>query len=320
MTDTIKLAAKGVILAKIQSGGIGVDPVPDPGTDALLVEDVKIEPVFKTIEQNHFVPYMGAKQSIIIGETVKVSFKTKFRGSGTAGVAGKLDPFYRACNYTATPGSTPTRIDYIPNSLLDSGELFTLYAYKDGTLRKILDCKTSKAILIAKAGDPGDIEWECTGIYDGLADIATPEPDFSAELAIVPPRFISAALTLDGDSIVIENLKVDFGPVVGRRPDANAATGILQYFQKNRTVTVNLDPEVVAVATRDWEAEMLAGSLLAFTATFGASAGNKIVLTASQLQVMELKDAEREGIWTQDLTLKAIPTSAGNDEFIHSFQ
>lgn len=307
MADTIKLASKGVILAKVEAN-YGVDPTPTPQANAIRVEDPKVEPAFKKLERKFSKPYMGADRQIVIGESVKVSFKTELKGFGAAGTAPENGVLFRGCNFTETVVPV-TSVAYDPNSLLDSAESITIYGYKDGICRKIVGCRGTGSFEI-KAGEYGYINWDFTGIYAGPVDEANPSPTLNATL---PPRFISASFSLGAYAAVIESLKVAFGLEIGKRPDANSATGIKQFFIKQRKVTGNIDPEVVALATKNWESILTANTEAAITATLGSVAGNIATITGPKVALDEVKDGEREGIWTHDMPLVFLP-NAGNDE------
>lgn len=313
MADTIKLASKGVLLAKVQAQ-LGVDPVPTPQANAIRVEDPKVEVAWKKLARKFSKPYMGADRQIIIGESVKVSFKTELKGSGVKGTAPEIGVLFRGCNFTETIVPA-TKVDYDPNTLLDSAEAITIYAYKDGILRKILDCRASGS-LESKAGEYGYLNWEFTGIYAGPVDEANPAPTLNETH---PPRFISANFSLGAYPAVIEMLKINFGLEIAKRSDANAATGIKQFIIKNRKMTANIDPEVVALATKNWESILTANTESPLSATFGSVDGNKIVISAPKCSLDDLKDSEREGIWTYDAPLVLLP-DAGNDEVKFSFQ
>jgi hypothetical protein len=312
MADTVKLASKGVLLAKIETT-YGTDPTPTGGANAIRVEEPKVEPSWKKLTRNYAQSYMGAKRQIVIGETVKISFKTEIKGSGSAGTAPEIGPLLRACGRTETIVPA-TSVAYAPNSLVDSGESITIYVYKDGIARKVLGCR-GNAVIEAKAGEFGYISWEFEGLYAGPVDEANASPTWTS---VLPPRFISASFTYASMSAIISSLKIDFGNELAKRPSANAATGMLQVFIKDRKVTASIDPEVVALATKNWETAMTGNTEAALAATLGSSAGNICTIGAPKVVIDDLKEAEREGIWTYDMPLVCLPNS-GNDELTLTF-
>ncbi len=312
MADTIKLASKGVVLAKVEAT-YGTDPVPVPATDAIRVEEPKVEPAWKKLARNYMQPYKGARRQIVIGESVKVSFKTEVKGSGTAGTAPEIGVLFRGCGFTETIVAV-TSVTYDPNSLIDSAESITIYAYKDGIVRKIVGCRGTFSFE-CKAQEYGYISWEFEGIYAGPADEANPSPTWNATL---PPRFVSASFTYAAIAAIIESLKVNAGNEIAKRLNANAATGLSQIFIKERKVTANIDPEVVALATKNWETALTAATEAALSAALGTTGGNILTITAAKVVIDDLKDADRENIWTYDMPLICLPNS-GNDEVKFAF-
>lgn len=241
MADQVKLKSKGVLLAKIQAS-VSVDPVPTPELNAIMVEDPVIESVIKKMVRNAAQPYMGKRLQVNIGESLKITFKTELKGSGTAGTAPETGVFFRSCNFTETV--TPvTSVEYTPNSLVDSAEMCTIYFYLDGILHKALNCRGTFTVD-AKAGEYGYISWEFMGIYAGPTRVTNPAPTLSA---VFPPRLISASFAIDGVAAVIASIGITQGNEQAKRPDANAATGINQFIIKDRAMSGKIDPEIHAL-------------------------------------------------------------------------
>lgn len=313
MPDTIKLKSKGVILAKTEVT-YGVDPTPVAATNAIMVENPTIDPIIKKLVRNNVRSFMGKSLQLNIGEGLKITFKTELKGSGAAGTAPEIGPLLRACNFTEVLVALASAT-YNPNSLIDSAESVTIYFYLDGLLHIASGCRGTFS-LDAKAGEYGEISWDFTGIYAGPTDSANPVPTLNAT---IPPRFVSGAFALDSYAAVIAALKISIGNAIGKRPSANAATGILQYIIKDRGVTGSIDPEVVSLATKSFWAMMASGAGVTFTGKFGATAGNICTITAPSVQLDDLKYGEREGILTYALPLNFVPTAAGNDEIQFAF-
>jgi len=306
------LKTRAVILAKVETS-YGVDAVPSASSNAILCELPELEVVQKFLERKNARTYYGAVAGVSIGEAVKIKFATELKGSGTAGTAPEIDPLFRACNYTKS--NTPaTKDDYDPNSNQSAGESTTIYMYQHDIVHKIVGCRGTFTVDLT-AGEYGKINWEFTGIYAAAEDGSIPSITVNAT---VPPRFLSAAFAIDSYAAVVEKIKIDAGNEIGRRPSANAATGILEYFIKDRKVTGEIDPEVVALAIKSFWGMWSGNTLVAFTATVGSVAGNRCVITAPKVQVSDVKYAERENLLTHALKLNFTPNS-GNDEIKFSF-
>jgi preprotein translocase subunit Sec61beta len=276
------LKSRALILAKIESV-YGTDPTPTAAANAILCEDPNIEPVSKSLERGNVKSYFGARDMVKIGEALKITFTTELRGSGAAGTAPEVGPLLRACNMTETV--TPaTSVAYAPNSSVSTAESVTIWFYRHDLLHKATGCRGTFSIDL-KAGEYGKIKWEFTGLYAGPIDAPIEVGTFNTTN---PARFVSATFSLDTYEFVIETLNLAIGNEIGRRPSANAATGILEYFIKERKATAKIDPEAVALssgAIKTLAAAPTAGGTGyapddVLTITTGGTGGRARVLTA----------------------------------------
>ena len=298
---------KAVILAKVETT-YGTDPVPTAGANAILCSAPEIDVAGKRLERENTKSTYGARLGVNIGEGLNIKFTTELKGSGAAGTVPEGGALFRAANFTETIVAS-TSVSYDPNSNADTGESVTIYFYRHNILHKVSGCRGSFNVEL-KSGEYGKINWAFTGIYQGPADGTIPAGTYNAT---IPPRFISALFAIDSYAAIIESLKVDVANEIGRRPSANAATGILEYFIKERAVKGECDPEVVSLATKDFWAMWSGSSVVALTATVGSAAGNKCVISGPKVQLDMLKYGDREGIVTYAMPLIFTP-NAGNDE------
>jgi hypothetical protein len=233
---------RGLVLAKVEST-YGTDSAPTAAANAILCEDPSIEVTQKSLERKNIKSYFGGLSRVNIGEAVKVKLKTEIRGSGAVATAPEIGCLLRACNYTET--ITPaTSVAYTPNSNLSDAESVTIWVWVHNLLHKAVGCRGTFTVDL-KSGEYGTITWDFTGIYAGPIDAPVQSGTFNST---VPARFVSATFSIDSYSAVIETLKLNTGNEIGRRPSANAATGILEYFIKERNVTGEIDPEAVALS------------------------------------------------------------------------
>ena len=133
------------------------------------------------------------------------------------------------------------------------------------------------------------------------------------ELTVPASRMKVAIVKILKDEGYIESFKVALGNEIAKRPSVNAATGILSYFIKERSVTGEIDPEAVALSTWNpwslWENSTRA----AITITFGATAGNKCVVSGPKIMFDSVKYADRESLLIYSTPLIFTPDT-GNDE------
>ena len=203
-----------------------------------------------------------------------------------------------------------TSDSYDPNSDLESAQdSVTIYFYQHNICHKVTGCLGTPS-LEGKATEYGKIKFEFTGLYVGPVDENIPAATFNPTL---PPKLVSASFALGAYAAIIESFNVALGNEIARRPSANAATGILSYFIKERSVTGEIDPEAVALATwNPWTlwANSTSGAL---TITFGSAAGNRCVVSGPKVLLDSVKYAERESLLSYSTPLIFTP-DAGDDE------
>lgn len=314
----MSLERKSLILVKIEAT-YGVDPTPAPATDAILCGAVGYEILGRSLERDVVLPYFGKLSPANVGEAIKLTIPLEIRGAGgAADVIPRIGRLFRACNLAETVNAGVSVV-YAPTSTED-GESVTVYWYADGILHKALGCVGSPK-LSGKSGDYGKLALELTGIYAGThaSDAATPAATFGD--AAIPPRFLSALFSINAYAGAIENFEVDLGNEIGKRVDANSASGILRYFVNDRNVKGSCDPRVVLLATYNPWTAWDASTSGAITARFGSAVGNKVVVNMPNCTLTDApKYGGREKERIYQLAFGAYPTlAAGNNELTITF-
>ncbi|HBO70370.1 MAG TPA: hypothetical protein DD658_09715 [Deltaproteobacteria bacterium] len=213
-----------------------------------------------------------------------------------------------------TKTATALKVLYTPQDLLD-GPSITIYFYQHDILHVMTGCRGTWSID-GTAGEYGKIKWEFTGLYAGPTDATAPtDSTFNATL---PPPLKSGAFLLGAYAGTIGTFKMVYGNEIAKRPDANAATGFLAQFIKDRKVTAEIDPEAPALSTFDPVTLLTAGTEQTMGITFGTSAGNRMKLHCPKVVLDSAKYADREGILTYSLPLLVCP-SAGADDVTLTF-
>ena len=311
------LKTRALILAKIETG-YGTDPTPTAAANAILCESPEFEVIGAKLDRKNVKSYFGTLPSVNVGTGLKATFTTELKGSGAAGTVPEIGVLLRACNFAETI-SAGVSVTYAPHSKALSTdspapESITIYFYQHNVLHHMHGCKGTFGIE-AKATEYAKIKWEFTGIYEGPVDGAIAAGTFNATL---PPVFKAASFALDTYVAIIENLKIDVKNEIAKRVSANAATGILEYFIKERAVAGEIDPEMVPIATKDFWLLWSGSSRVAMTAAIGATAGNICTITAPKVELDIPKYGAREDILTFNPPLIFTP-NAGNDEISIAF-
>lgn len=302
---------RDLVLVEIQTER-GTAATPD-GADAVAAYEIT-QPTFESeaLERGMAMSYLGSKDKFIVTKGQKLTFKTELRGSGTKGTPPQISKLLRACRMTEVI-TADTSVEYKFNST-DDHELVTIYYFKDDVLYKLVDaCGTAK--IECKAGAFASVQFDMTGSYAKPVDSAPPAPTVSA---VIPPRFESAGVQFDSLAIAIETLSIDFANEVVQRVDANKANGIDGYKITGRDPKLNIDPEMVSIATKDIYGIWDSSEKKAFQTTFGSD-GNKIIMSAPKAQLINIGHGDRNKIVTNNLECELKP-NAGNDEFVLRFE
>ncbi len=304
----------------------GVDPVPTPAANGILVSDLVINPVGELHERilnnasfSQFAHVIGTKWH-------EVSFSVELKGSGTANAGGigdvpEIDSLLRSTGFARTltaesgGGVGDGKVEYDPASTnLETG---TLYGYKDGKLHKMHYCFVNSFQFTAEAGKPGKIDMSLIGTYNRPTDIATP-------VGIVfnntrPPLFKNANLSIDGWAPEFEKLSIEAGLNIAKRLDANHAQALKGFELTGRVINGSVDPVQVAESAHPFHQNWEEAKEMAFTGDIGETAGNIIQITGPAVQYKSLTDGNREELATYDIPL-TFARQNGDDEIKFIFK
>jgi hypothetical protein len=300
---------RALIWAKVESQ-YGTDPVPTKAANAILTDLPEIEFVFKKMDRMNVKTFLGTRPTINLGESLKITFNTEIKGCGdaTPSIPPEIGVLFVGCGMDEDIVAD-TSYTYHPQDSIE-GPSITIYFYQADILHKLIGCRGTFSID-GTAGEYGKIKWEFTGLYDGPTDSTAPTD--STYNATLPPALKAASFTLGAFAGTIGTFKLALGNEIVKRPDANAATGFLAMFIKERKVTAEIDPEAPALSTYNPVAVLTAGTSAAMSILFGASAGNKMTVSCPKVVLDGVKYAEREGILTYALPLLCCP-NVGEDD------
>lgn len=95
-----------LVLAKVETT-TGVDSVPVPATDAVLVEEPRANPNMELETTEEVTGSLDSEQSIVGGGFMERTQRFFAKGSGTAGTAPEYDPYFKAAAMAATILASP---------------------------------------------------------------------------------------------------------------------------------------------------------------------------------------------------------------------
>ncbi len=302
---------KAIILAK-KEVTYGTDIVPVAATNAIMCSEPQIKPLFERLDRNYAETSLSHQGHFIVGKMYEITFTTEIKGSGVAGTAPEIGPLFEGAAHAETL-VVSTSAAYDPVS--ENFDSLSIYFHRDGIQHKIIGARGTKLQAVLNRREFGVINWTFQGLYAGPADVAYPSPTYNATL---PPRVVGATFTMGGYSPIASRLEINIDNKVGVKDDINSADGILEVIlgADKREVKGSFDPEVVALATKDFWSEWEAGTEQALSCLVGATAGNKYTISGAKCVYDEVGYGDRSGLLTYQNAFSFKKTS-GDDE--HQF-
>jgi hypothetical protein len=274
--------------------------------DAVLVYDTGFDP---TVEYNKRDPHRGTLSlmpPVAGAQSAKIKFAVELKGSGTKGTPPEWGKFMKACGFGETVAAN-TSVTYTPAS--SSIPSMTLGLYRDGIINRIWGARGTVRLEL-EAGKYGLLHFEFTGAAFERVDGALVSATYQST---VPPAFLGATFTVDSYAAVVDKLTIDVANAVALRSSPAAPSGHVSALITNREPKVTFDPEAVLVATKDFVGALKTGTTMALSCQVGSANGNTITISAPKLVIQDLKEGNRTGILTDQITAVAAMNS-GDDE------
>lgn len=287
------------------------------GADANnLVMDPKFDAEVPMFARKFIDASLSPHKQIATTRGGAIAFKTELKGSGAAGTAPAIGKLLRACGFGETVVAS-TSVTYSPKSAIVDIPTLTIATYRDGVRKAIKGCR-GNVKYSGKSGEPGVLEFEFMGVYDGVTDAAILTP--SGVETTIPQSLLSAAFSIASFSAFVSQISFDMANVLEKRGDINTASGFISTLLTGREPKGSFDPEDEPVATHDFYGRWLANTTGALTWKHGATAGNICTFTAPTVQYTNIAEGDRNGIATLGTDfLMARNAGAGDDELSIAF-
>ncbi len=278
-------------------------------TAALQVLNVKVTALSTSkIENTTMKTGFGHDAVLQAGANTQLEFEVALAGSGAAGTAPAFGSYLRACGL-AENISVGTSVTYDPASTdLDS---LSMFYNMDGEVHQLKGARGDVSISL-KALDKPTLKFTFTGIYVPVVASALPTPAWADTAQPVPVA--NGTTTMGGDlsATPVSNLEMTIGNTVAYRNLINLEEVLIKERKSGLKVTFDRP----AIATKNWFADVLAGTSTAITINHGKTAGNKFELSAAKIQPTELQLGEAENTNQLDLTARLLSVGgSGDDEF-----
>lgn len=306
------------ILAKIETTS-GTDAVPTGGANALLVSDLSITPLdAQNVDRALVRPYFGGSEQLVATAFLRCAFTVELAGSGAAATAPAWGALLQACAHAEALLSSPNRVEYSPLSA--SLKTVTIYWHDDGVLHKLLGAM-GNVRLEAKVGDRPKLLFDFVGLDGGVSAVANPAltltawktPPTMTKANVVDLTFGCSYATgaLSGGTVYPSaGLELDYGHDVSFIPLLSTERVDLT----GRNVTGRCMLDLTAAQEVTFFGTVKANTTQGLGLTIGTAAGNKIILFAPAVQLINPRKEEINGARMIGFDLRLVPTTAGNDE------
>ena len=307
-----------LVLFKIETTS-GTDAVPTGSADACLVSDLTINPLDATnVDRDLVRSYFGASEQLVATANLKMSVTVELAGSGTAATAPQWGDLLLACAFAESLLGTPNRVEYSPVSTsLKTG---TMYWFDDGVRHKAFGVM-GNVKLVAKVGDRPKLMFDFVGVDGGIAAASdtgtytawrTPPTMTKANVVDVTLgcTYATGALT-GGTAYPSTGLELDMGNSVQFVPTLTYETVDIV----DRAVTGSLQLDLTAAQEVAFMATVKANTTQSLGLTIGTAAGNKIIVYAPKVQLINPTKQDVQGRRFIGYQLRLVP-NAGNDELL----
>ena len=257
---------------------------------------------------------LGDEPSIVEGESGQIQFDVELNGSGAAGTAPDYGILFR-CNGWSETVVAATSVAYAPIHEMGTGASqcpsMTISVFADGDEYRLAGARTKSIALNARAGGKVMLTFIVEGKWATATTTALLSPTYQTTL---PLMFKGATLSINSvTSLVVSELSLESGTVTELREDGADATGFRSLALVDRAVRGRIVAEKGPFSEIDFFALAKNGTLMAFSATFGATAGNICTITAPRAQADFPAIQRLGGRIGQSVPLKFAKNSGGDE-------
>lgn len=308
-------AKKKVIFCKAETT-YGTDAVPVAATDSMLVHNFACVPVvMNMVERDPVMPFFGNQGQVKVGDYMTMEYEIEVAGAGAVAAVPGYSPAMLGCAFSQTITPTTGPVTYA--NITSAEQSVTKYFYWDGLLHKLLGARGTSELRMSATQVPM-IHTSWIGLYGGITDVAMPAPVLTAFQKPVAVNKINTTFTLYGFTGVLSSLTITQGceHVYKNAPNSEAINFIGRKSKGSVTI------ELPLITAKDFFSICRAEppTLGALAVTHGVTAGNKFIVAAAGMRVINPKYSEAEGVALLSMDFDLQPTAAGNDEFTYATQ
>ena len=312
------LTRKRVILIEDEGSSYGTDPGSSvTGADVVLVRDLSITPQSSDVVNRDVVrPYLGASEQLLANTKVECTFSVELAGSGTAGTAPQFGKALQACGMAQaiTDADSSGGNDTVTYTPVSTGfKSVTIHYNIDGIRHIVTGCRGSFTIS-ASVGEIPSIDFSFTGIYNPPTDTALPTVTYGNQATpLVFKNGNTTGFSLLNFSGALMNISMDLGNSIVYR---ELVGGTKEVLITDRAANGSVTIEAPTLAQKDYFAAALtdvidSNSTLQFL--HGTTAGNKVQLISSKVDIGDVAYGEADGIAMLEIPYTLVPSAANNE-------
>ena len=301
------LTRKRVILIETESS-YGTDPTP-AATDVVLVTDLSITPQSSDVVNRDVVrPYLGSSEQLLANTRVECTFSVELAGSGTAGTAPRYGSALKATGLSETVASG-TSVTYAPVS--SSFSSVTIHYNIDGVRHKVTGCRGTFTIT-AEVGSIPTIDFTFTGIYNAPTDTALPTVTYGNQATpLIFKNGNTTGFQLLSYAGALQSLTMDLGVSTVYR---ELVGGTKEVIITDRASNGSVSIEAPTIAQKDYFTAALTDSSLGnLQFLHGTTAGNKVQLTSTKVDIGDVNYGEMDGVAMLEIPYTLVPSAANNE-------
>lgn len=306
------------VLAKVETS-YGTDPTPTGTANSMLVSNLSINPLNAgNVDRALIRAYYGASEQLLGTAYVEMGFDVEIAGAGTAGVAPAWGPLLKACGWAETV-TTSTRVEYLPTT--PGTDSVTVYWYDDGVLHKGLGARGTFTIK-ATVGIKPVFSFRFLAIDGGISatsNATTTLTAFKTPLVVTDTNtgdiqfngtYGTAPAITNGTSYTSQGIdELDIGNAVVHTPLLGGESVDIT----DRSMSAKFSLDLTAAAEVTFMTNVKAATLQSFGIIHGTATGNRVMLFAPAVQLINPKKADVNGRRLIGFDSRFTP-STGNDE------
>lgn len=303
------LKRKRILAAKVESTP-GTAETLTAAEAAFNVYDLMIQPTIEVEEReqqggfDRIAGVPGARQG-------KATFKTDIAWDGTATLPTWATVLLPACGYVENTAVFTPRSE-APGSNVKT---LTIGGYVDG-LKKVIAGASGTFKMMCVTGKMITIEWEFTGAWQPVTDVALLSPTYPTAS---PIRFASGTIELDNVAMKVESCTFDAGNEVKLLEDPSTASGFSYAVIVDRKPRVTINPEAALVATRDPWGDWLSSTTQTFELDLDGANTSVITMDIDVAQIVNVQEGDRGKIVTDEIEIAALRNTAADDDVSFTF-